>query len=1450
MRAPARTTRHHSHAGARWLTFCLTLSLIVGAFAPYLTFSVSAAQPGGQPPPPLPAPHRVSLAGDFQTALGCPADFDPSCPQTELNDNGDGTWSAVLPLPPGNYTFRVVASSDTDRSLGQGGDPNGPDLQVNVPPEAAGAYVSYDQWTGRISAEPVAARITLRTDVGDDLALAPQPDGSFSVTWDAQPGAYGFQVFVNDQEATQDGVSLDQPSRVYVAVDPTGAVLDKRTIPSTTLDVAATDAADQPRLDTCFALFDARGDLVSQACDADDAPDGRAILRVPDGLPNDTFTLRETATASGEPAPDQQLPLGEGVFQATAQAAGEPGDTSQEQGATLDEEPATAEPGVESATAEPAPEQPQSPGNEAITLLPGDAPGRLTISSVDSNGQPLPGACFAIVEFGFELCDVANSGEVIFDAVPAAPLTLRETVPPAGFAPIADIPIMVEPTGARLEIPHQPEAGGQEPTTEPTAAPEDSQTDVPQATGGNQVIVNLRDRDDAPVSGSCWALTPRDGGDTIEQCDADDGDDGRIVFNDLPAGRYRLQETRTPEGFAAADGQAVTVTDGQPAEVTIAYRGGRVEPGRLVIIVADPDGNLLPQTCFDLSGTQDVPDVCDGQDDGRLNIPDLPPGEYTVTQTRTADGFGLADPVTVTVPAGDTIELPVTNERESAEVTQEAVGEVIVTIRSATGAPATQACATLGSAGGELEVCDNASGDPDGEPGRILFRDVAPGSYTLEVDPGDGSEPPAPSTVEVAAGESTAVEVTLPAAEPPLPESGNLDIRSEDASGGPLPGACYTIEIPPGGQGFGPFCDEDGNGTVSIQGISPGPIRVIESTPPAASPAADPAQQELDITAGELSEMVFTHGETAQEQETTGTLAARVVDADGQPVTACLEVISEGDTFRICDNEQDDRNDQPGHFLIENLPAGDYEVTLADLPDGVSPPEAQRATIASGETSELTFTLGGGLGTLVLFVEDEQGEPLGGSCFTLDNGVDPLLEVCDQGDDGRLNIPDLPAGDYTIVQTDAAGGHDLAPEQSVTVPSAQSVELTLSNPATGTAQTPVSEGTATPEAGDTPVPVTPEPGAEGETGTVELQAFDDAGNLVPGQCYVLTGAVGQFGPYCDDGDGDVSGEPGVLTVTGLPAGSYEAQLQVSAEEPDAELVQQANTRRSVTVGRGNRPTRAQFRVRAQQNRRGDLLIRVRDQDGRNLAGACFTLAANGEANPAAEVCDNRNGDQNSSDGRILITRLRPGRYTLTQTRAATGYQAAPSQNVRIQNGTVTEVAVVNTITQEQTSTITVRTVDADGNLLPGACYTLMRGNQTSEGCDADSGADGITTFADITPGSYVVRQTQPPSGGFALGGSTATVVNPGESVTVTITNELRPGSLLIRTTDEAGQALANACYALNQDDRTRYNVCDNDASDGNMAPGVILLSTVIAGDYVLTETQPPAGFLPANDQDV
>ena len=1489
MHAPFGRSRNH---GVRTVTRLLhalsVLSLLIGLLIPLapLASPAAAAQTGSQIPPPLPTPSRVALSGSFQTVLGCPADFDPTCPQTQLQDNRDGSWSAVLPVPAGDYVFRVVASSDVDRALGEGGDPNGADVLLSVPGNAAGVYFRYDSLTGDIVAEPVANVVTLVTDLGEQFAMAPAPGGGYEVRWDAQPGTYGFQVLFNAQPVTQDSVSLDSPSRVIVAVDESGGITTKDTLRDTRLDVTATDASGAPRPGSCFAILDRNGELQTQACDADDGQvDGLLRLRVPNGLDDGNYTLRETFTPDGgTPAEEQRIQLGAGRFEAVASTV--------DAGEQAAEEP-VSEPGVE----EPA-DQPDDgePVVQPVTE-PGDAPGRLTVIAVDDAEQPLPGACFAVVELGFEVCDDDGDGAIVFDAVPSAPLTLRETRPPSGFATVGDLPITIEPTGARLLVPHEPVAAEETPV-EPTDEPPPAEpVETPQdAAGEGEVALALRDRDGNAVVGGCWALTERGGNQTIERCDGDDGaENGGIRFETVPTGRYRLDEVTTPAGYQPAESQNTDVVAGAVAEVTIEYQQARGRPGRLIILVADEDGNPVPQTCFDVLGPVELTEVCDRQDDGRLNVPDLPAGEYTVIQTRAPEGFTPASETSVVVPEDDTIELPLVNRetgtededgqdqdqdqiQEQEDPVQVDAGRVVVTIQGEDGTLLPGACVALDDREAVFSICDDEPGDEAGEAGQIEIGDVAPREYTVNVTPPAGFAAPQPTTIRVTAGQVTPVEITLsPSAEEP--ENGSLVILAEDDAGNRLPAACYTVEIPPGGQAFGPFCDEDGDGEVAVQGVTPGPIAVVETSPPIDTAAAIPDRQEVEIVAGEEAEVVFRHDDAAQEQEAdeeaVGTVEVRVVDATGQPVFGCVDLFGVDGVLTACDNDEEDTDDRPGQLRFDAVPPGPYDVELYELPEETPLPEARQIEVVAGETTTIEFAIAAGLGTLVIFVENEEGERIGGACFTLrgDSEAETLSDICDQGDDGRLNFPDLPSGAYTIVQTRAGENRQLAPEQTVTVEPGQTVEITVSNPAEPQPATPTPtpepEQTppATPEPEQTPTPTTvpgvetpaptstPEPVATAEqpleeTGVVELTSLDDEGNPIPDQCYTLIGSAGNFGPFCDNGEGDTSGEPGILVVEGLPVGTYEAVLETTVDDPEAEEAQQAKPHRSVSVRRGGRETRTIFNVRAQQRQRGDLLIRVRDQDGSYLAGACFGLIENGATAPSAEVCDNGGGDENTADGRILLTGIRSGRYTLTQSAAPSGYSPAADQSVRIAAGSVREVAFTNQAVPEQTATLDVETVDSEGTLLLGACYEILRGNSALEACDVDSGEDGITRFAGIASGSYVVRQVQPPPGGYVVAGATSTLVSPGQSVTVTVVNETRPGSLVLRKTDAAGQLLAGACFALRRGDQAIYTICDNDASDANTSEGVILLGTVAPGTYTLRETQPPAGYLAAADQEV
>ena len=133
---------------------------------------------------------------------------------------------------------------------------------------------------------------------------------------------------------------------------------------------------------------------------------------------------------------------------------------------------------------------------------------------------------------------------------------------------------------------------------------------------------------------------------------------------------------------------------------------------------------------------------------------------------------------------------------------------------------------------------------------------------------------------------------------------------------------------------------------------------------------------------------------------------------------------------------------------IEQVPADPTPLPYPSWRKDSRTPARRISTSRPGETRTVDFTIASGPGTLVIFVENEGGERIGGSCFTLEGETEAetLTDVCDQGDDGRLNFPDLPSGEYTIIQTRAGGNRQLAPEQSVTVEPGQTVEVTLLNP--------------------------------------------------------------------------------------------------------------------------------------------------------------------------------------------------------------------------------------------------------------------------------------------------------------------------------------------------------------------------------------------------------------------
>ncbi|HEU0116223.1 MAG TPA: SpaA isopeptide-forming pilin-related protein, partial [Thermomicrobiales bacterium] len=140
--------------------------------------------------------------------------------------------------------------------------------------------------------------------------------------------------------------------------------------------------------------------------------------------------------------------------------------------------------------------------------------------------------------------------------------------------------------------------------------------------------------------------------------------------------------------------------------------------------------------------------------------------------------------------------------------------------------------------------------------------------------------------------------------------------------------------------------------------------------------------------------------------------------------------------------------------------------------------------------------------------------------------------------------------------------------------------------------------------------------------------------------------------------------------------------------------------------------------------------------------------------------------------------------------------------------------------------------------LPGACFALLQGNATiASRCDGDDGAsDGAVNFIRIGVGTFTLRETRRPSASYQPIADQQVRIDQNRTTRLTVKNELRPGRVLVRKTNQNGNPLQNACFDLQTDGQ--QPLC----SDAN---GQIVFDNLAPGIYKLVETQAPPGFLPA-----
>lgn len=98
----------------------------------------------------------ATLPGNFQSEIGCPGDWDPSCLRSWLQDpDGDGIYRfTTSAIPAGNYEVKVAINESWDENYGAGGALYGANIPFNVPADGVEMIFTYD---------PVSHLLTIQT---------------------------------------------------------------------------------------------------------------------------------------------------------------------------------------------------------------------------------------------------------------------------------------------------------------------------------------------------------------------------------------------------------------------------------------------------------------------------------------------------------------------------------------------------------------------------------------------------------------------------------------------------------------------------------------------------------------------------------------------------------------------------------------------------------------------------------------------------------------------------------------------------------------------------------------------------------------------------------------------------------------------------------------------------------------------------------------------------------------------------------------------------------------------------------------------------------------------------------------------------------------------------------------------------------------------------------------
>ncbi|MED1286229.1 collagen binding domain-containing protein [Bacillus mycoides] len=209
-------------------------------------------------------------------------------------------------------------------------------------------------------------------------------------------------------------------------------------------------------------------------------------------------------------------------------------------------------------------------------------------------------------------------------------------------------------------------------------------------------------------------------------------------------------------------------------------------------------------------------------------------------------------------------------------------------------------------------------------------------------------------------------------------------------------------------------------------------------------------------------------------------------------------------------------------------------------------------------------------------------------------------------------------------------------------------------------------------------------------------------------------------------------------------------------------------------------------------------------------------------------------------GKVISTKLEPGKYTLKETKAPQGYKLLKEEiEVVVEANKVVQVQVENA---KELGSLQVIKKDAEsGKVLEGAEFRLKNENGQVVGAAKTTNKDGVVTFENLVPGKYTLEETKAPEGYKAVEVTVKVNVVANEVAKQEVLNEKVKekitGQVEITKIDanDTDKKLEGAVFEILKDGIK----IDTLTSDKN---GKATSKKLEPGDYVLKEVQAPEGY--------